>query len=174
MPSPTHRIGGYTSCLALPGMKDIPFLPLGWAFTLPSAPPQPPTPLPWTLKYQHEQWMYIDGSDIKVQPRLGDAMVHVPTCTTIYIDARTQTKTHNIMRMDLVAIHTALDKLAKHEWVGIFTDSLSSLQAIRHRYTNPRTRGPQDYQHHLLLLSRIMDLQEERHRQGLRTTLHKI
>ncbi len=78
------------------------------------------------------------------------------------------------MRADLVAIYKALDKFATHEWVEIFTDSLSSLHAIRHRYTNPRTLGPQNYDHHLLMLSGIKKLLEERRRRGLRTPLHKI
>jgi len=56
----------------------------------------------------------------------------------------------------------ALDKLAIHEWVGIFTNSLSSLQAIRHHYTNPETRGPQRYHHHMLILRGITDFLEER------------
>ena len=57
---------------------------------------------------------------------------------------------------------------------GIFTDSLSSPHAIRQRYRNPETGGPHNYHHHLLILSRITDLLEERSRQGFRTTLHKI
>ena len=113
----------------------MPFLPLGWTFTLPSAPPPAPTPLPWTPKYQSEQWMQTDGSDIKGQPRLGDAVVHVPTCTTININAWDTDEIRTIMQAELLAIYTALDTFATHEWVGIFTDSLSSLQAIRHRYT---------------------------------------
>ena len=73
-----------------------------------------------------------------------------------------------------LVIHTALDKFDTHEWLGIFTNSLSSLKAIQHCYTNPRTRGPQHYyHHHLLLLSRITDLLEEKRRQGYRTTLPK-
>jgi hypothetical protein len=52
------------------------------------------------------------------------------------------------MRAELVAMYTALDKFATHEWVGIFADSLSNLQAIRHRYTNPATHGPQNYDRH--------------------------
>ena len=66
------------------------------------------------------------------------------------------------MRTELVAIYTALDKFATYEWVEIFTYSLSSIQAIRHRYTNPGTRGPQHYHHHMLLLSGITDLLEKR------------
>jgi hypothetical protein len=54
----------------------------------------------------------------------------VPTCTTISIDAWGTEKTHSIMRAELVAIYTALDKFATHEWVGFFTDSLSSLKVI--------------------------------------------
>ena len=78
------------------------------------------------------------------------------------------------MRANLLVIYMALDKFASHEWVGIFTDSLSCLQTIRHRNTNPMTRGPHYYHHHLLLLSGITDLLEERRRQGFRTTLHKF
>ena len=78
------------------------------------------------------------------------------------------------MRAELVAIYTALDKFAAHEWVGIFTDSLSSLQAIRHRYTNPRAHGSQHYDHYMLISSGITDLLEEKRRRGFITTLHKI
>ena len=76
--------------------------------------------------------MYTDGSEITGQPRLGAAVVHVPTCRTIYIDAGGTDETRTIMRAELVAIYAALDKFAAHEWMGIFTDSLSSLTAIRH------------------------------------------
>ncbi len=118
--------------------------------------------------------MFTDGSDIKSQPRLGAAVVHVPTSTTIYNDARGTDKIRTIMRAELVAIYTARDKLASHEWVGILTDSLSSLHAIRHRYTNPGTQGPQNYPHHMLLLSGINDLLEEQSMKGIIATLHKI
>ncbi len=85
-PSPTHESGRFTSSLAFPDVM-IPFLPPGRAFTLPSAPLQAPTPLMWTPKYQPKQCVYTDGSGIKGQPRLGAAVIHVPTCTHIYIDA---------------------------------------------------------------------------------------
>ena len=49
-PSPTHGNGGFASSLALPGVMDIPFLPHGGVFTLPSAPLPAPTPLMWTPK----------------------------------------------------------------------------------------------------------------------------
>jgi len=165
-PSPTHGSGGFTSSLALPGVMDIPFLPPGGAFTLPSAPIAAPTPLMRTPKYQPKQWVYTDGFDIKGQPRLGAAVIHVPTCTTIYIDAGGTEETRTIMRAKLEAIYTALDNFATHEWVGIFTDSLSSLHAIRHRYTHQGPSSPQKYHHHLLILSGIMDLLEERRRRG--------
>ncbi len=87
-PSPTHGSGGFTSSLALPGVMDIPFLPHGRAFILPSTPLLAPTPLMWTPKYPPEQWIYTDGFDIEGHPRLGAAVIHVPTCKTIYIDAR--------------------------------------------------------------------------------------
>jgi hypothetical protein len=84
-PSPTHWNG--TSCLDLPVPMDTPFLPNRRALTLPSTPSLAPTPLPWTPKYHPEQWVYTKGLDIKGQPHLGAAMVHVLTCRTLYIDA---------------------------------------------------------------------------------------
>jgi hypothetical protein len=109
-------------------MHDGHTLPLyRGASTLSSAPFIAPTPHPWTPKFRPEQWIYIDGSDIKVQPRLGAVVVHVPTCTTIYIDTRGTEETRTIMRVELVAIHTALDKFDTHEWVEILTVSLCNL-----------------------------------------------
>ena len=77
--------------------------------------------------FRPEQWVYTDGSDIKGQPRLGAAVVHVQTCSTIYIDARGTDDTRAIVRVELVAIYTVLYKFVTHEWVGISTDYLSSL-----------------------------------------------
>ncbi len=51
------------------------------------------------------------------------------------------------MRAELVAVFTALDEFTTHEWVGSFTDSLSSLQAIRDHSANLGTHGPQHYHH---------------------------
>jgi len=93
---------------------DTHFLPLGGTLALPSASPLAPTPLPWTPKYQPEHWVCADGSNIKGQPRLGAAVIHVPTCTTLYIDAEDTGETRTIMRAELVAIYTALDKFSTH------------------------------------------------------------
>jgi len=41
--------------------------------------------------------------------------------------------------VDLVAIYTALDTFSTHEWVGIFTDSQSSMYAFQHSYNH---QGP--------------------------------
>ena len=136
-PSPTHSNG--TSCLALPRLMDTSFLPPRGALTLTSATPLAPTPLPWTPKYQPEQWVYTDSSDIKVQPRSRAAAVHVPTFTSLYIDAGGAEETRTIMRAELVAIYTALDNFSTHESVGICNDFLSSMYAIRHRYNH---QGP--------------------------------
>ena len=54
-------------------------------------------------------------------------MVHIPTSTIIYIDAAGTKETRTIMRAELVDIHTALTTFITHDWIGIFTDSLSSL-----------------------------------------------
>ena len=124
--------------------------------------------------FRPEHWVYTDSSDIKGQPRLGAAVVHVPSYTTIYIDKGGRDETRTIIRAELVVIYTLLDKFAKLECVGIFTDSLYSLETIRQRYTNTGTHGPQYNHRHMLILSGITDLLEERRRRGFRTTLHKI
>jgi len=87
----------------------------------------PPNPITWTLRFLPEEWVYTDSSDIKGHPRLGAAVVLISTRTTIYIDAAGCNKTRTIMRAELVAIHTALTRFADHSWLGVFTDSLSSL-----------------------------------------------
>jgi len=78
------------------------------------------------------------------------------------------------MRAELVAIYTALEKKSMHEWVRIFTDSLSSMHAIRQRHTNQGSSNPPSYYHHMLLLSGITYFLEERRMRGFETTLHKI
>ena len=118
--------------------------------------------------------MYTDGSNIKGHPRLGATVVHVPTCTILYIDAGGTKETRTIMRVELVAIHKALDTISTHEWIWIFTGSLSKLYAIRHRYTHQGPSSPQNYYHHMILLRGITDLLEERRMRGFRATLHKI
>jgi hypothetical protein len=85
----------------------------------------PPAPHLWTPKYIPEN--YTDGSKIDGHPRLGASVVHIPTATTIYIDAAGTEETRTILRAELVAIHTALTTLASLEWTGVFTDSLSNL-----------------------------------------------
>jgi ribonuclease HI len=134
----------------------------------------PPAPRQWIPKYIPENWVYTDGSDIKGHPRLGAAVVHVPTATTIYIDAAGTDETHTIMRAELVAIHTALSTFVAYEWIGIFTDSLSSLQAMQHQHTHPGIRSARDYHHHRILLESILDILGTRRLAGHRTTLHKI
>ncbi len=71
--------------------------------------------------------MYTDGSDIAGYPRLRSSVIHIPTSTTIYIYAAGMEETRTIMRAELVAIHTALTTFAEHDWLGKFSDSLSSL-----------------------------------------------
>jgi hypothetical protein len=78
------------------------------------------------------------------------------------------------MRAEPVAIHTALFTFSTHKWIGIFTYSLSSLQAIRHHHANPGTTSAKRYYHHRLLLDSITDILETRQLSGLSTTLHKI
>ena len=139
-----------------------------------TTPDTPPTPVPWTPQFSYEEWVYTDGSDIKGHPRLGVAVVHIPTNTTIYIDAAGCEETRTIMRAELVAIHTALSRFADHSWLGIFTDSLSSIQAIRLHHQRPGLSRTPNYHHHMLLLQGITDLMETRQVKGYSTVLRKI
>ena len=101
-------------------------------------------------------------------------MVHTPTRTTIYIDAAKTEETRAITQAELAAIHTPLTTFTSHEWIGIFTDSLSSLQVIRNHNTNPGIRSSLHYHYHMVLQGSIMDLLETRRLAGFQTTLHKI
>ncbi len=101
-------------------------------------------------------------------------MVHIPTNTTIYIDAAGCEETRTIMRAELVAIHTALGRFADHQWLGIFTDCLSRIQAIRLHHQRPGLSRTPNYHHHMLLLQGIKDLLETRRVNGYSTVLRKI
>jgi hypothetical protein len=79
----------YTFSQPLPNLDEAPALPA-------EAPPghfnttrtvTPPVPIPSIPKSVPEEWVYTDGSYIKGRPRLGAAVVHIPTGTTIVIDA---------------------------------------------------------------------------------------
>ena len=74
-------------------------------------------------------------------------------------------------RAELVAIHIALTTFSTRDWIGIFTNSLSSLQAIRHHHTNPGTTSAKHCHHHKLLMVSITDLLETRRLSGLRCPL---
>ena len=134
----------------------------------------PSTPIPWTPRFLPEEWVYTNGSDIKGHPRLGATTVHIPTRTTIYIDAVGCDETRTIMRAELVATHTALTTFADHPWLGVFTDSLFSLQAIRLHYYKPGFTIAPHYHHHMLLLQSISNLLEIRLEKSYSTSLRKL
>ncbi len=100
--------------------------------------------------------------------------MHIPTNTTIYIDAAGTDETRTIMWAELVGIHAALTAFATHHCIGIFTYSLSSLQANKQHHTTPGTTSAKHCHHRRLMLDSITDFLETRRLSGLRTTLHKI
>jgi hypothetical protein len=102
----------------------------------------------------------MDGSDIKGQLRHGVAVVHIPSHTNIYIEVVGNEESNTITRADLVNIRTALDKFASLSWVGIFSDSLSNLHAIRNHHGSPGAYNSTRYHHHILLLRSISGLLE--------------
>ncbi len=157
-----HSGRGYTSSQPLLDMEYTPVLPPQNEGRASQSTGEAPAPYPWSPKFLPEQWVYTDGSDISGHPSLGAAVVHIPTSTTIYIYAAGTEDTRTIMRAELVAIHTAPSTFSTHSWIGIFTDSLSSLQAIRRHRTNPGITSAKHYHHHRLLLESISDLLETR------------
>ncbi len=74
----------------------------------------------------------------------------------------------------LVAIHMALVRFEDHPWLGIFTDSLSSMHAIHlHHNKCGRTAFPH-YHHRMLLLKIISELLEASRDRSFSTSLRKI
>jgi len=175
--APGHTMGAhYTFSQSLPDLTEVHALPTGDTQRLiaPTEATTQPKPIPLTPQFLREEWVYTDGSDIKGHPRLGAAMVHIPTRTTIYIGATWCEETRTIMRAELVAIHTALARFEDHSWLIVFTDSLSSLQAIRLHYFKPRLTIVLHYHHHMLLLHSISNFLEPCREKGYSTSLRKI
>ena len=134
----------------------------------------PPTPIPWTPRFIPEEWVYKDDSGIEGHPCLGAAVVHIPTHTTIYINAKGCEETRTIMWAELVAIHTALSRFEEKSWLGILIDSLFSLNAIRLHYYKPGLPPPPHYHYHMTLLQSISHLLESCREKGFFTCLRKI
>ena len=83
---PKHSGRGYTSSQPLPDLQDIPVFPIQHARRTSPFNGEASAPYSWVPKFQPEQWVYTDCSDITGHPRLWAAVVHIPTNTTIYID----------------------------------------------------------------------------------------
>jgi len=116
----------------------------------------------WTPRFTPEDWVYTICSNIKEQDHLGAAVVHIPSRTKLYIDANDCDETRTIMRTELVILYTALSTCEAHPWLGIFTDSLSSVQAIRLHYYKPGHTASPHYHQHMLLLESNSQLLESR------------
>ena len=106
---------GYTSSQPLLDTEGIPVFPIQHARMTISFNRVAPIPYTWAPNVLPEQWVYTDGSDITGHPRLGAAVVLIPSHTTIYIDVAGTYETPTIMRVELVVMHTALFKFATHE-----------------------------------------------------------
>ena len=75
------------------------------------------------------------------------------------------------MRAELVAIHVALDKYEHDPWIGIFTDSKTSLYTIQHELQIP---SQTKYHHHKPLLAAIVHTLQYRVELALPTIIRKI
>ena len=117
------------------------------------------------------EWIYTDGSLKKGQPRIGAAVKHSHTNTTTYIGASGQDETYTIVRAELVAIQVALSIYKDDPWIGIFTDSQTSLHAIQNELQRPSNTT---YHHHKPPIAAVVNLLQYRISLGLPTILHKI
>jgi ribonuclease HI len=151
--------------------NNLPTLPRHYNTTHPQINTTPPQPIPWQPLHNPEKWTYTDGSYKEGKPRLGASVIHSPTNTTTYIDASGQEETHTIMRAELAAIHVALNVHKHDPWLGIFTDSKTSLHAIQNELQRP---SHTTYHHHKPLIAAIVDSLISRSELGLTTILHKI
>ena len=104
----THRSESFTYSQPLPTLADTPLLHARHYRRPPSSQESAPVPFPWVPRFLSDKRVYYDGSDIKGHLRLGAAAVHIPTSTTIYIDAPGIEETRIMMRAELVAIYMAL------------------------------------------------------------------
>ena len=118
---------------------------------------------------------YTDGSCLKTnkQETSCGAAVYIPsTDTAILMNPDGQGLTNTINRAELAGIYGALKWAVPHsEPLHILTDSMSSiLQIHKHMKT------PQRHQRHIHrpTIQAIVDLLEERHRQGGKTTISKV
>ncbi len=75
------------------------------------------------------------------------------------------------MRAELAAIHVALTVHKHDPWLGIFTDSKTSLHAIQNELQRP---SHTTYHQHKPLIAAIVDSLLYRAELGLITILHKI
>jgi hypothetical protein len=75
------------------------------------------------------------------------------------------------MRAELTTIYVALDTYKDYPWMGIFTDSQTSLHAIRNELQRP---SHIEYHHHKPLIATIFTLLQYRMNRNLPTVLHKI
>jgi hypothetical protein len=75
------------------------------------------------------------------------------------------------MRAELVATQVALNTYKDDPWIGIFTDSQTSIHAIQNEVHRPSHTA---YHHHKPLISAVVNSLQCRIRLGLPTTLHKI
>ncbi len=84
----TPREPNYTLSQPLPSLTETRTLPgMGNTYSLPTATTTdtPPIPMPWIPHFSLDEWVHTNGSDMKGHPILGDAMVHIPTNTTMFI-----------------------------------------------------------------------------------------
>ena len=75
------------------------------------------------------------------------------------------------MRAELVAIQVALNTYKYDPWIGIFTDSQTSLHAIQNELHRPSHTA---HYHHKPLITAIVNSLQYMIRLGLATILHKI
>ncbi len=75
------------------------------------------------------------------------------------------------MRADLAAIRVALNVHKHDPWLGIFTDSKTSLHAIQNELQRP---SHTTYHHYKPLIAAIVDSLLYRAELGLTTILHKV
>ena len=136
-----------------------------------STTPFPPPISPWKPLWLPTEWIYIDGSKIDPNPKLGTPVIHPASSAEILIDATGVDETNTILRAKLVAIHHSLTVFRLKPLLQIIaTDSLTSLHIISTLLINPADRP---HSSHQTLLDAIIALLQARDGEGHHTTLKK-
>jgi len=136
--------------------------------------PHTPTILhtkPHTRKWNPEDFVYTDGSQVKGNNTLGAGVVNPRKEHTTHIEIKSQEERHTINRAELVAITTALRTENTEEHLSILTDSSFCINTVRNYTIDPASYNNNLHKDLLHLTDQLLRTREMKH---LKTHIGKV